>query len=262
MTRPRIIAVANQKGGVGKTTTTINLATALASTGQTVVVLDLDAQRNGSTSLGMPRRYDGMTSYDILMGDSSVAAAMVETPVPHLKLVPASPDLSAADQLLAQATRRNLRLREALHHPSLDGVSHVLIDCPPSLGVLTLNALMAADAVLVPLQCEYLALEGLADLMTTINNVKANGNPELEIAGIVLTMFDRRNNLSDSVAADVRAVMGAKVFDTVIPRNIRVTEAPSHGLPVLLYDFRCPGSQAYVQLAAELVRREKARLAA
>jgi chromosome partitioning protein len=258
---PRIIAIANQKGGVGKTTTAVNLATALAAADKNVLLFDLDPQGNASTGLGISRQSRSVTSYEVLVGAKPVKAATVSTSIPHLSVVAASVDLSGAEIELVAAERREYRLREALSGQALD-FDYVLIDCPPSLGLLTLNALVAAHAVLVPLQCEFYALEGLSHLVRTIERVKRHLNPTLEIQGVVLTMFDKRNNLSDLVAADVRDHFGDKVYDTVIPRNVRISEAPSHGKPVLLYDFRCPGAQAYVHLAGEVLRRERLRLSA
>lgn len=256
--KPRILAIANQKGGVGKTTTAINLATALAATGRPTLLIDLDPQGNASTGLGLARTDRGAGSYALLAEARPLAEVARPTAIPNLSLVPSDQDLAGAEIELVALTRREFRLRDALAAARLEGL--VLIDCPPSLGLLTLNALVAADSVLVPLQCEFFALEGLAQLMRTIETVQRNLNPQLALQGIVLTMFDRRNNLSDQVAADVRGFFGAKVFETVIPRNIRVSEAPSHGKPVLLYDFRSAGSQAYIRLAAELLRREREML--
>jgi chromosome partitioning protein len=254
---PRILAIVNQKGGVGKTTTAVNLATALAAAGRRVLVIDFDPQGNASTGLGVTRQNRRVTSYDVLLGDVSVMAAAVPTPIPLLSLVPSSVDLSGAEIELVDVADREFRLRKAL-----DGIvgafDYLLIDCPPSLGLLTLNALVAAHAVLVPLQCEFYALEGLSHLVRTVERIKRSLNPGLEIQGVVLTMFDKRNNLSDLVAADVRGHFGDKVYDTVIPRNVRISEAPSHGKPVLLYDFRSAGAQAYIHLASEVLRREEA----
>lgn len=257
----RTIAVANQKGGVGKTTTAINLATALAAVRKRVLVIDLDPQGNASTGLGLPRAKRGVGSYDLLFGTTNVADSVVATEVPGLDLIPASVDLAGAEVQLVEAVRREYRLRSALR-PHADSYDYILIDCPPSLGLLTLNALTAADAVLVPLQCEFYALEGLSHLMRTIERVRKAFNPALEMQGIVLTMYDRRNNLSDMVARDVRQHLGAKVYETVIPRNVRVSEAPSHGKPVLVYDLASSGAQAYVHLASEMLKREEQRSAA
>ena len=254
--RARIIAIVNQKGGVGKTTTAINLGTALAAAGERVLLIDLDPQGNASTGLGIGRERRTRTSYDVMLGEISLEAATVATGVPHLDIVPASVELTGAELELVGVEAREFRLRAALAAASLP-YDYVLIDCPPSLGLLTLNALSAAAAVLVPLQCEFYALEGLSHLIRTIERVKRHFNPALEIEGVVLTMFDKRNNLSDLVAADVRDHFKDKVYATVIPRNVRVSEAPSHGLPVLLYDLRCPGAQAYVHLAGEVLRRER-----
>jgi chromosome partitioning protein len=257
---PRILAVANQKGGVGKTTTAINLATALAATGEHVLLIDLDAQGNASTGLGVDRSNRAVGTYRMLLDGVSPTQAARETYIPNLSLVPADGDLAGAEIELVVLERREFRLRDALAplRTADSPYSFVLIDCPPSLGLLTLNGLVAADAVLVPLQCEFYALEGISGLMRTIDMVRRALNPTLELQGIVLTMFDRRNNLSELVAADARGFFGKKVYDTVIPRNIRISEAPSHGKPVLLYDFRSPGAQAYIHLAGELLRRERA----
>jgi len=252
--RARIIAVANQKGGVGKTTTAVNLATAWAASGRRVLVIDLDPQGNASTGLGIARAARGVTSYDLLLGDTELAQAAIATAVPGLLLVPASSDLAGAELELGPRPQREFLLSRAIRLHLAD-YDEVLIDCPPSLNLLTINALVAADRVLVPLQCEFYALEGLAQLMHTIERVQRGLNPGLALQGVLLTMYDRRNNLCDRVAADVRGHFGDKVYDTVIPRNVRVSEAPSHGLPVLLYDQRCSGSQAYVELAAEMLRR-------
>lgn len=255
-TAARIIAIANQKGGVGKTTTAINLATALAAAGHHVLLIDLDPQGNASTGLGLARNARGRGIFSVLVEDAPLAAAVRDTMVPHLSLLPADPDLSAAELELVSAAHREKRLKAALERwPDLHRHHFVIIDCPPSLGLLTLNALMAAHDVLVPLQCEFFALEGITQITQTIEAVRRRLNPTLSLHGIVLTMYDRRNNLSDLVAQDVRGFFGKKVYETVIPRNVRISEAPSHGKPLLLYDFRSPGSQAYIRLAAELVER-------
>jgi chromosome partitioning protein len=252
---PRIVAVANQKGGVGKTTTTINLATGVAAVGKRVLIVDLDPQGNASTGLGIGRAVREQGSYELLMGFVPLWQAMVEASVPGLFIVPSTEDLAGAEIELIEMERRSFRLREALA-TAVRGFDYVFIDCPPSLGLLTINALVAANSVMVPLQCEFFALEGLSMLMGTIERLRQLYNPELEIEGIVLTMFDGRNNLAGQVAADVRGHLGDKVYETVIPRNVRISEAPSHGTPALLYDHRCAGSLAYMKLASEMLQRD------
>jgi chromosome partitioning protein len=250
----KVFAVVNQKGGVGKTTTAINLATGLAATGKKVLIIDLDPQGNASTGLGIDRAARAISSYDVLINGAALADAEVKTLVPGLTIIPSTMDLSAAELELVNMDQRTHRLKTAMD-VSWRSYDFVLFDCPPSLGLITLNALIAAHAVLVPLQCEFFALEGLSQLLQTIERVRANFNPGLNIHGVVLTMFDKRNRLSDQVAADVRACLGDVVFDTVIPRNVRISEAPSHGKPAMLYDYRCPGSEAYIRLAGEVLRR-------
>ncbi len=260
----RVLAVANQKGGVGKTTTAINLGTALAAVGRRVMLLDADPQGNASTGLGVPRQARVSTVYDVLMNGRALADAVVPTRVPGLSLAPSDPELSGVEIEIGREPRRSFRLREAMAvlRERDDAPDYVLIDCPPSLNLLTVNAMTAADAVLVPLQCEFFALEGLSQLMRTVELVRHSLNPKLEIQGVVLTMYDRRNSLSAQVAADVRAHFGDTVYDTVIPRNVRVSEAPSFGKPVLIYDLKCSGSQAYLNLARELIGRERLKRAA
>ncbi len=253
---PRILAIANQKGGVGKTTTAINLATALAATRKRVLIIDLDPQGNASTGLGIPAARRKVSSYQVMLGEATLTEAVLDTDIPGLKVVASGMDLSGAEIELIDMERRESRLRESLARDA-GSFDYILIDCPPALGLLTLNALIAAQSVLVPLQCEFFALEGISHLVRTIERVKKTFNPALELNGIVLTMFDRRNNLSDMVAADVREYFGDKVYKTVIPRNVRVSEAPSHGKPVLVYDVRCAGSEAYMHLAGEVLRRER-----
>lgn len=262
--KTRVLAVANQKGGVGKTTTAINLGTALAAIGERVLIVDMDPQGNASTGLGVPKETRRVTVYDVVVDGRSIDDAAVETSVPGLHIIPADADMSGVEIELASADRRSYRLRDALSAQGGEGQTrydYVLIDCPPSLNLLTLNAMSAADAVLVPLQCEFFALEGLTQLMKTIDLVRHSLNPTLEIQGLVLTMYDRRNALSGQVAADVRAHFGDKVYDSVIPRNVRVSEAPSFGKPALIYDLKCAGSQAYLRLAREVVARERQRAA-
>ena len=258
---PRVIAIANQKGGVGKTTTAINLGTALAAIGEQVLILDLDPQGNASTGLGIDRRSRRYSTYDVLMGEATLRDVVLPTAVPRLSIAPSTLDLSGVELEVSQDRERAFRLRTALAPlrtmPRAGDVTYVLIDCPPSLNLLTVNAMAAADAILVPLQCEFFALEGLSQLLQTVESVKSTLNPDLMIHGIVLTMHDARNNLSNQVVADVRQHMGSKVYDTVIPRNVRISEAPSYGKPVLLYDLKCVGSQAYVRLASEIIQRER-----
>lgn len=260
---PRVLVLANQKGGVGKTTTAINLGTALAAVGEEVLVIDLDPQGNASTGLGVDRKSREISTYDVLIGESSLADAIVETVVPRLSIAPSTLDLLGVELEIAGDKDRSFRLKRALAELVAaelhDGkrYDYILIDCPPSLNLLTINALASADAVVVPLQCEFFALEGLSQLLSTVDQVTRTLNPKLSIHGVVLTMYDPRNNLATQVAADVRRFMGDKVYETMIPRNVRVSEAPSHGKPVLLYDLKCQGSQAYLRLASEVIQREK-----
>jgi chromosome partitioning protein len=264
---PRILTLANQKGGVGKTTTAINLATALAAIGERVLIVDLDPQGNASTGLGIDRAAREISSYDLLMAEARIGEAAIMTSVPNVAIVPSTLDLLGVELQIAQHADRAFRLRDAFRQIgtfTIEGrpVSYVLIDCPPSLNLLTLNALVAADAVLVPMQCEFFALEGLSQLLQTIEQIRTTLNPRLSIQGVVMTMYDKRNNLSDQVLADVRSEMGNLVYDTVIPRNVRLSEAPSYGKPALLYDLKCAGSQAYLRLATEVIRRERQLVAA
>lgn len=264
---PRILAVANQKGGVGKTTTAINLGTALAAVGESVLIIDIDPQGNASTGLGVERDETRYSTYHVLAGEASLASVIVESEIPGLHCAPSTMDLLGAELELAEFDRKTFRLKDAISDMKRALIrdrnySYILFDCPPSLNLLTINALTAADAVLVPLQCEFYALEGLSQLLKTVDRVKANLNPNLGVQGIVLTMYDRRNSLSEQVAEDVRSVLGDKVYKTVIPRNVRVSEAPSYGQPVLLYDNQCAGSQAYISLASEIIRRERTLMAA
>ena len=249
------VVVANQKGGVGKTTTAINLTTALAAIGWKVLLVDMDPQGNASTGLGVSQAQRERSSYDVLIGDASVVDSVVATRVPRLDLLPATVDLSGAEVELVALEDRAHRLEKALDQVPPGRWDICLIDCPPSLGLLTVNALVAARHLLVPLQCEFFALEGLSQLLQTVERIRLAFNPQLAILGVALTMFDRRNNLSQQVAEDVRACLGPAVFDAVIPRNVRLSEAPSHGLPALIYDLKCAGSEAYVRLARELMAR-------
>ncbi|MBE9559106.1 MAG: ParA family protein [Proteobacteria bacterium] len=259
--RPRVLALANQKGGVGKTTTAINLGTALAATHKSVLIIDLDPQGNASTGLGLEADNRPITTYEVLLGEETLNAAAMKTAVPGLYVVPSTRELSGAEIEMIDIDRREHRLAGAVD--ALEGDwDYILIDCPPSLGLLTLNALVAADAIFVPLQCEFFALEGLSHLLHTVERVRQALNPRLEIQGVVLTMFDKRNNICDMVESDVRSHFGDKVYKTVIPRNVRISEAPSYGQPALLYDLRCKGSQAYVHLASEMIRREEQGVAA
>ncbi|MGL1920462.1 MAG: AAA family ATPase [Hyphomicrobiales bacterium] len=261
---PRVLTVANQKGGVGKTTTAINLATALAAIGETVLVLDIDPQGNASTGLGIDKSKRVKTTYDLLMNEATLDECLVKTAVPRLFVAPADMDLLGAELELSTVQSRNFKLRDAIFNQNKmanDGKSvqftYILIDCPPSLNLLTINAMSAAQALIVPMQCEFFALEGLGQLLTTVEKVRASLNPRLTIQGVVLTMADMRNNLSLQVEENVRNFMGDRVFKTIIPRNVRVSEAPSHGKPVLLYDLNCSGSRAYMALASEMIKREK-----
>lgn len=257
---PRILAIANRKGGVGKTTTTVNVATAMAAAGKKVLVVDLDPQGNASTSMGVDKKGSMTSSYEVLLGNARLTDAVVWTEIPNFSIVPSSPDLAAAEIELVEMEKREFALKKAL---SKEGVNYdyILIDCPPSLSLVTINALVAADAVIVPLQCEFLALEGVSDLIRNINIIKKNFNPSLTLHGVVLTMYDKRNNLTQMVEEDVRHFFGKKVYETVIPRNVKISEAPSHGKPVLLYDFKCPGSQAYIGLTKEVLKRERELIA-
>ncbi len=260
--RPRVFALANQKGGVGKTTTAINLGTALAAIGERVLIIDLDPQGNASTGLGINRNARATSSYEMLVGEKPLRDVVIPTSVPRLTVAPSTMDLLGVELEIAGHANRSYKLRDALRAfgassaDDAERVTYVLVDCPPSLNLLTINALAAADAVVVPLQCEFFALEGLSQLLTTVEQVRSTLNSSLTIHGVVLTMFDPRNSLAGQVVADVRAYMGDTVYETVIPRNVRLSEAPSHGKPALLYDLKCAGSQAYLKLASEVIRRE------
>jgi chromosome partitioning protein len=258
---PRILALANQKGGVGKTTTAINLGTALAAIGERVLIIDLDPQGNASTGLGIDRRNRECSTYDVMVGEAQLRESILHTAVPRLHIAPSTMDLSGLELEISTARDRAYRLRNAIttlnSGNEASDYTYVLVDCPPSLNLLTVNAMAASNAILVPLQCEFFALEGLSQLIKTVEQVKETLNPDLTIHGIVLTMFDSRNNLSNQVVADVREFMGRKVYDTIIPRNVRISEAPSYGKPVLVYDLKCVGSEAYLRLATEIIQREK-----
>ena len=264
--KPRVLALANQKGGVGKTTTAINLGTALAAIGEHVLIVDLDPQGNASTGLGIDRKHRRISTYHVLSGAADLSSALSETAVPRLCVAPSTLGLLGLELEISRERDRTQRLRRAIEvfaaSPTASDFTYLLVDCPPSLNLLTINALAAADAVLVPLQCEFFALEGLSQLLTTVEQVRSSLNPQLAIHGVVLTMFDPRNNLSGQVVADVRQFMGDKVYQTMIPRNVRISEAPSHGKPVLLYDIKCAGSQAYLRLASEIIQRERTLRAA
>ncbi|MDA4845356.1 ParA family protein [Hoeflea poritis] len=258
----RIITVANQKGGVGKTTTAINLATALAAIGERVLIIDFDPQGNASTGLGIERHERVLSSYHIMVGEAGIAEAAMETDVPHLSIVPSTMDLLGVEMEISDQKDRVFKLKKAIAAFGEDTYDYILIDCPPSLNLLTINAMAAAHSVLVPLQCEFFALEGLSQLLETVGQVRSTLNPNLDIQGIVMTMFDSRNNLAQQVVDDVRSYLGDKVYRTLIPRNVRVSEAPSYGKPAILYDLRCSGSQAYLKLASEVIQRERERKAA
>lgn len=257
----RIIAVVNQKGGVGKTTTAVNMATALAAIGKKVLVIDLDPQGNASTGLGISQAERIKTSYQVLIGDVSLEDAAVKTAIPRLEIAPATIDLSGAEIELVNMDEREFQLKNALKDMP-NRWDYVVIDCPPSLGLITINALTASHAVLIPLQCEFYALEGLSHLLKTIRRIQQHLNPDIAIHGVVLTMYDRRNKLTEQIESDVRSFLGADVYKTVIPRNVRISEAPSHGQPAIVYDLKCPGSQAYVKLAREMIARERQFLSA
>lgn len=258
----RIITIANQKGGVGKTTTAINLATALAAIGERVLIVDLDPQGNASTGLGIDRKARKLSTYDLLIGTHSVGEVAMATAVPNLWIAASTMDLLGVEMEIGRENDRVFRMKKALMHSDADIYDYILVDCPPSFNLLTMNALAGAQSVLVPLQCEFFALEGLSQLLETVDQVRRSVNPALDIQGIVLTMFDSRNNLAQQVVSDVREHLGSKVYQTLIPRNVRVSEAPSYGKPAILYDLKCAGSQAYLQLASEVIQRERQSRAA
>lgn len=257
----RVLTIANQKGGVGKTTTAINLGTALAAIGEEVLIVDLDPQGNASTGLGIDRKSRRLSTYDVIVGSSQLADTVLSTAVPRLHVAPSTLDLLGVELEISHLPNRVNRMRDAVESLRIQGskvptFTYVIIDCPPSLNLLTINALVAADSVVVPMQCEFFALEGLSQLVTTVDQITRTLNKKLNIHGVVMTMFDPRNNLAAQVIEDVKQFMGSKVYETIIPRNVRVSEAPSHGKPVLLYDLKCAGSQAYLRLASEVIRRE------
>jgi len=256
----KIVSIVNQKGGVGKTTTAVNLATALAAIGKSVLLVDLDPQGNASTGLGVPPSERKRSSYELLMENAPVGDVAQNTSIPLLDIIPATIDLSAAEIELATTERREQLLKIAFAGEKAHGYDYILIDCPPSLGLVTINALVASHQIFIPLQCEFYALEGLSHLLKTFKLIQRKLNPQLTIMGVVLTMYDKRNRLTQHIEEDVRDFLGDVVFQTVIPRNVRMSEAPSHGLPALLYDMNCRGSQAYLKLARELLKREKSSL--
>ncbi len=252
----KVIAIANRKGGVGKTTTAINIATAMAAIGKKVLVLDLDPQGNATTSMGLDKKNCEFSSYDVLINSLDANKAIIETQIPNFSIMPSKPSLAGAEIELIDVEKREYVLKKALSGIS-NMFDYVLIDCPPSLNLITINALVASGSVIIPLQCEFLALEGLTDLIKNINQIKKVFNPPLKVQGIVLTMFDKRNNLSAMVEKDVREYFGDLVYQTLIPRSVRISEAPSHGKPILIYDFKSVGAQAYISLAKEVLKREK-----